>query len=162
MGGVNSSPNVAVYDSSGNERTGVFFVTISSYFVSADFQILSPSNFAIISVLLAVASQTVNDLANKNKNKKSQAIVDQANPQGKSMWFMKLLIPVMMAIFVLTTNAAFGIYVVTNSIMSTLIGFLTNLIVGAVFKKKQEEVNEALEKEANKIERKALRNKGVK
>ncbi|MBQ8468172.1 MAG: YidC/Oxa1 family membrane protein insertase [Clostridia bacterium] len=115
---------------------------------------------AIISVLLSVASQVVNDMANKNKNKKSQAIVDQANPQGKSMWFMKLLIPVMMAIFVLTTNAAFGIYVVTNSIMSTLIGLLTNLIVNAVFKKKQEEVNEALAKEANRLERKF--NKGAK
>jgi len=115
---------------------------------------------AIISVLLSVASQAVNEMANKNKNKKSQAIVDQANPQGKSMWFMKLLIPVMMAIFVLTTNAAFGIYVVTNSIMSTIIGLLTNLIVNAVFKKRQEEVNETLAKEANRLERKA--NKGAK
>lgn len=114
---------------------------------------------AVISVLLAVASQVVNDMSNKNKNKAAQAIVNQANPQGKTMWFMKLLIPVMMAVFVLTTNAAFGIYVVTNSIMSTLIGLLTNLIVGAIFKKKQEEVNEALDKEAGRLERKA--NKGA-
>jgi len=112
---------------------------------------------AVISVLLSIASQAVNDLSNKNKNKQAQAIVNQANPQGKSMWFMKLLVPVMMAIFVFTTNSAFGIYVVTNSIMSTLIGFLTNWIIGLAFKKKQEEVNEALEKEAEKIQRKAIR-----
>ena len=109
---------------------------------------------AVFSVLLSVASQLLNDLSTKNKNKKAQAIVNQANPQSKSMWFMKLLIPVMMAIFVLTTNAAFGIYVVTNSIMSTLIGFATNGIVALVFRKKQAEVNEFLEKEANRIERK--------
>lgn len=112
---------------------------------------------AVISVLLSVASQLLSDLSTKNKNKKAQAIVDQANPRGKSMWFMKLLIPVMMAIFVLTTNAAFGIYVITNSLMSTLIGFATNGIVALVFKKKQAEVNEFLEKEASKIERKAIR-----
>jgi membrane protein YqaA with SNARE-associated domain len=41
--------------------------------------------------------------------------------------------------------------------MSTLIGFLTNWIIGLAFKKKQEEVNEALEKEAEKIQRKAIR-----
>ena len=112
---------------------------------------------AVISVLLSVATQAVNDLSNKNKNKNAQAIVNQANPQGKSMWFMKLLVPVMMAIFVFTTNAAFGIYVVTNSLMSTLIGFLTNWIIGLEFRKKQEEVNEALAKEAEKIQRKAIR-----
>lgn len=112
---------------------------------------------AVISVLLSIATQAVNDLANKNKNKHAQAIVNQANPQGKSAWFMKLLVPVMMAIFVFTTNAAFGIYVVTNSIMSTLIGFLTNWIIGLAFRKKQETVNEALEKEAEKIQRKANR-----
>ena len=112
---------------------------------------------AVISVLLSVATQAVNDLSNKNKNKNAQAIVNQANPQGKSMWFMKLLVPVMMAIFVFTTNAAFGIYVVTNSLMSTLIGFLTNWIIGLAFRKKQEEVNEALAKEAEKIQRKAIR-----
>lgn len=115
---------------------------------------------AVISVLLSVASMLLNELATKNKNKKAQNIVNQANPQGKTMWIMKLLVPVMMAIFVLTTNAAFGIYVVTNSLVSTLIGFLTNLIVGAVFKKKQAEVDEFLLKEANRIERKA--NKGAK
>ena len=112
---------------------------------------------AVLSILLSVATQAVNDLSNKNKNKNAQAIVNQANPQGKSMWFMKLLIPVMMAIFVFTTNAAFGIYVVTNSLVSTLIGFLTNWIIGLAFKKKQEAVNEALEKEAERIQRKAIR-----
>ena len=115
---------------------------------------------AVVSVLLSVASMLLNELATKNKNKKAQNIVNQANPQGKMMWMMKLLVPVMMAIFVLTTNAAFGIYVVTNSLISTLIGFLTNWIVGMVFKKKQAEVDEFLLKEANRIERKA--NKGVK
>lgn len=116
---------------------------------------------AVLAVLLSVASQWVNDLATKNKNKKAQAIVSQANPQSKSMWFMKLLIPVMMAIFVFTTNAGFGIYVVTNSVISTITGLLINVIVDAAFKKRQAEVDEFLAKEVNKIEKKQMR-KGAK
>lgn len=115
---------------------------------------------AVISVLLSLASQFLNDLANKNKNKKAQALVDQANPQAKSMGFMKLVVPIMMAIFVITTNAAFGIYVITNSLISTLISFATNAILKAVFKKKQAEVDEFLLKETARQEKK-LKAKGV-
>ena len=114
---------------------------------------------AILSVGLSVLSQYITELSNKHKNKTAQNIVNAANPQNKSMWFMKLLLPVMMAIFVFTTNAAFGIYVVTNSIISIITGSIINLIIGAVFKKKQAEVDEYLLKEANKIEKKA--NKGA-
>lgn len=109
---------------------------------------------AIISVILSAISMLISDLSTKSKNKKSQKIIDSANPQGKSMWIMKLLIPIMMAIFVFTTNSAFGIYVITNSLMSTIIGFVTNLIVNAVFKKKQAEVEEILAKESMRIEKK--------
>ncbi len=108
---------------------------------------------AVISVVLSVATMMISDLSTKSKNKKSQQVVDAANPQAKSMWFMKLLVPVMMAIFVFTTNSAFGIYVITNSLMSTIIGLITNLIVSKVFRKKEAEVEEELAKEALKLEK---------
>ena len=114
---------------------------------------------AIISVLLSLASQYIGDLSNKNKNKKAQQLVDAANPKGKSMWFMKLLLPIMMAIFVFTTNAAFGIYVVTNSLISIFTSFIINLIIGKVFAKKQAEVDAFLLKETNRIAKKE--NKGA-
>ena len=112
---------------------------------------------AILSVGLSVLSQFINELSNKHKNKTAQQIVDSANPQGKSMWFMKLLLPVMMAMFVITTNAAFGIYVVTNSLISTLTGLLINVIINKVFEKKQDAVDEHLLKEVHRLEKRKLK-----
>lgn len=114
---------------------------------------------AILAVGLSFLSQFINDAANKQKNKHAQQIVDAANPQGKSAWIMKIMLPVMMAIFVFTTNAAFGIYVVTNSIMSTLISLITTAITNKVFAKRQAEVDEYLAKEAGKIQKRL--NKGA-
>lgn len=113
---------------------------------------------AILAILLSVASQFLTEYMNKHKNKTAQNIVDNANPQGKSMWFMKLLLPAMMAIFVFTTNAAFGIYVVTNSIITMIITTIINAIITKVFAKKQADVDAFLLKEAARVEKKA--NKG--
>lgn len=110
---------------------------------------------AILAIGLSLLSQFINELTTKHKNKKAQNIVDQANPQSKATsWIMKLLIPFTMATFVFTTNAAFGIYVVTNSIISTLTGLAINAIVNKVFAKKQAEVDEFLLKEAQRVAKK--------
>ena len=109
---------------------------------------------AIISVLLSVASQYISDLSNKSRNKKARSVADAANPQGMSVKLMKLMLPIIMAIFVLTTNSAFGIYVITNSLMSIVIAAVINLIINAVFKKRQEEVDEILAKEAERLAKK--------
>lgn len=109
---------------------------------------------AILAVLLSAASQFLTDYITKHKNKKAQNLVDSANPQGKSMWFMKLMLPITMAIFVFTTNAAFGIYVVTNSIISMITSVLINLIITKVFAKRQAEVDALLLKEAERAAKK--------
>lgn len=109
---------------------------------------------AILAIALSTLSQFINELTTKHKNKNAQNIVDQANPQTKSSWIMKLLLPLTMATFVFTTNAAFGIYVVTNSIISMITGLLINLIINKVFAKKQAEVDEFLLKEAQRIAKK--------
>lgn len=115
---------------------------------------------AILAIGLSTLSQFINELSTKHKNKNAQNIVDQANPQSKATsWVMKLLIPFTMATFVFTTNAAFGIYVVTNSIISMLTGFVINAIVKKVFAKKQAEVDEFLLKEAKRVAKK--QSKGV-
>lgn len=112
---------------------------------------------AIMAVLFSAASQFLNDYITKHKNKKAQNLVDSANPQGKSMWFMKLLLPLTMAIFVFTTNAAFGIYVITNSIISMITSLIINEIIKKVFAKRQAEVDELLLKEAERAAKKAAK-----
>lgn len=110
---------------------------------------------AILAIGLSLLSQFINELTTKHKNKNAQNIVDQANPQSKATsWIMKLLLPFTMATFVFTTNAAFGIYVVTNSIISMLTSLAINAIVNKVFAKKQAEVDEFLLKEAQRVAKK--------
>jgi len=70
---------------------------------------------------------------------------------------MKILLPAMMVIFVLTSSAAFGLYIVASSIISIGISALTTVIVDACYKKKQAEVDEFLYKQVEKSVRKSKR-----
>lgn len=112
---------------------------------------------AILSIALSFLSQLINELSTKTKNKQTQQLANAGNPQANTMKFMKWIIPFTMAIFVLTTNAAFGIYVVTNSIMTTIIGYFSTLIINAVFKNKQQTVDDILQKEVDRLNKKALK-----
>ena len=73
------------------------------------------------------------------------------------MKFMKIFLPVMMVIFVLTSSASFGLYIVASSLISMLISTLTSLIVNACYKKKEEEIVATLEREAIKSMKKSKR-----
>ena len=108
---------------------------------------------AVLSALVTFLSQWIAELTSKLKNKKLDKMTQQPQNTGM-MKFMKILLPAMMVIFVISSSASFGIYVVTNSIMSILITYLTSLIVNAMTKKKEAEVTEYLEKEALKLAKK--------
>lgn len=103
---------------------------------------------AVFAGVLSFLSQYISEKMNKPRKKEVSQYVDQANPQGGMMKFMKILLPALMVIFVLTSSAAFGLYIVVSSIISILISVLTSVIVDACFKKKQEEIYNQLEKEA--------------
>lgn len=60
-------------------------------------------------------SQMQSSSKKKDKNVPAQ--------QNKAMGFMKLLLPALMIIFTIGYSAAFSLYIVTNSIMSTIISF---------------------------------------
>lgn len=109
---------------------------------------------AILAGVTAFLSQYITELMSKSKNKEVNKLVEQSNPAGGAMKFMKILLPVLMIIFVLTSSAAFSIYIVASQIISIGISALTSVIVNACYKKKQQEVYEALEKEALRSMRK--------
>lgn len=112
---------------------------------------------AVLGAAITFLSQYVSELGNKLKNKKANLIAENAN-QNKSMGLiMKILLPVMMAIFVLTSSASFGIYILASSVISTLLSVVISLIVDKLTAKKQREVTEYLEKEAIKAERRMLK-----
>ncbi len=112
---------------------------------------------AVLAGVTAFLSQYITELMSKPRNKKVNELVEQSNPTGGMMKFMKILMPALMIIFVLTSSAAFGIYIVASQIISIGISALTSLIVDACYKKKQQEVYEVLEKEALKSMRKHKR-----
>lgn len=103
---------------------------------------------AVLSAGLTFLSQWLTELLQKSKNKKVNDLVQQSNQQAGAMKFMKIFLPVMMVIFVLTSSASFGLYIVASSLISMLISTLTSLIVNACYKKKEEEIVATLEREA--------------
>lgn len=95
-------------------------------------------NGYFILVILAGAvtylSVKLSQMQSSNKNKNKQ--LEKANP-NKAMFFMKILLPVLMIIFTVGYSAAFSLYIVTNSIMSTIISF----ILLKVFEKQESKKN---------------------
>ena len=115
------------------------------------------NGYYILAVLAAVVtflSQYVAQLLTKLKNKNLNKIAEAGTQNGGMMKFMKILMPAMMVIFVLTSSSAFGIYVVTSSIVSIGISYLISIFVNLMTKKKEAEVSAYLEKEALKLAKK--------
>lgn len=109
---------------------------------------------AILAGVITYLSQFISDRHNKLKNKKAKLISDQANPTGTAMKVMKIMLPILMVTFVLTSSASFGIYMLASNISSIALGELVSLVVNAMTKKKQLEVEETLAKEADRLIRK--------
>lgn len=102
---------------------------------------------AVLAALTSFLSQYISELMTKSKNKHVNDMMEQNNPTGGTMKFMKILLPAMMVIFVLTSSSAFGIYIVWSSIVSSGLSALLGIIINARFKKREEQVMESLEKE---------------
>ena len=115
----------------------------------------------VVTFLSTWVSEKGNKLNRKQEKKTTNQFIKSAEPQtaqspmaqSGTMKIMKLVIPVIMIIFVLTSSAAFGIYIVTQSAIGIGIGAVINLIVNKLTYQKQLEVNEYLDK----VERKALK-----
>lgn len=112
---------------------------------------------AILAGVTSFLSQYIGELMNKSKNKNVNQLVESANANGGTAKFMKILLPAMMVLFVVTSSSAFGIYLVASSVISMGISAAVGAIVNACYKKKQEEVMLYLEKEANKAVRRSKR-----
>ncbi|MBQ8451272.1 MAG: YidC/Oxa1 family membrane protein insertase [Clostridia bacterium] len=110
---------------------------------------------AIMAGVLTFLSQWISELHTKLKNKKANQVAKGANPMnGGTLKLMKFILPAIMIMFTLTTGSGFGIYIISSSLASIVIGELTTLIVDALTKKQRLEVEEELEKEANRLIRK--------
>lgn len=106
----------------------------------------------VLAGLITFLSQYIAELHNKLKNKKANAIAKSASTEmGSTMKVMKIVMPIIMVVFTLTASASFGLYIVASNIATIALGELTSLIVDKLTKGKRQEVEEALEKEANRL-----------
>lgn len=106
----------------------------------------------VLAGLITFLSQYIAELHNKLKNKKANAIAKSASTEmGSTMKIMKIVMPIIMVVFTLTTSASFGMYILASNIATIALGELTSVIVDSLTKNKRKEVEEALEKEANRL-----------
>lgn len=114
------------------------------------------NGYFILAVLaggITFLSQFLVEAHNKLKNKKAKQLATEsmAASMNSSMKIMKYIMPVIMILFVLQSSASFGIYIVASNISSIAYGEISNLIINRITRKQQKEVEEVLEKEANRL-----------
>ena len=114
------------------------------------------NGFLILAVLAAgitFLSQYISELHGKLKNKKAKQVVENSMMESldMTMKIMKFVMPIIMLVFVLTSTASFGIYILASNIATIAIGELINLIINKITHKKQLEVESVLEKEMDRL-----------
>ena len=89
----------------------------------------------ILSIGMMVLSQIVTMRSQKEANK-----YQTADGQGaKTQKFMLVLMPIIYGIFAFMYSAAFSIYMIISSLVSLLVTVLCNLILGRIFKRKEDD-----------------------
>ena len=87
----------------------------------------------VLAGVITYFSMKLSQMQSSKKNKNTQI------PQNKSMAFMKFLLPALMIIFTIGYSTAFSLYIVTNSIMSTIISF----VLLKIFEKQENKTNKS-------------------
>ena len=93
----------------------------------------------------------IEQLAYRNKKAQHLANATADATTNTSMKMMKIIMPIIMVFFAFSSSASFGIYLLASSLSSILIGEITSPIINKLTKKQQKEVEEVLEKEANRM-----------
>lgn len=94
---------------------------------------------AVLSGIMAYVSQKIMEKSNDIKGVKDPQV-----PQSQSMAIMKFLLPAINVIFILTSNSAFGLYLLTSSIASTLLSLIINILVNKSTAKLEEDTKQVL------------------
>lgn len=94
----------------------------------------------ILSALITIASQLLMNVGVKAKNKKGEDVKVKNNTNI----MMLILLPALMIYFTLKYTSAFSLYIIVNSVMSTLIGILLNLIMNKMEDRKENNTKKAI------------------
>lgn len=108
---------------------------------------------AVLVVLTSLLSQYISERMNNPKSKKTQT----DDPTQKSMQMMKLILPLVILIFVLTNTASFGIYILVGNVFGLIFNILVGFLVKKLTQKEEEKYLAYVEKEAIKNSKKEQR-----
>lgn len=107
---------------------------------------------AILAGVITFAQQIITDFHTKLKNKKANKLAKATNKQTQmSLKVMKIIMPLIMVCFVLTSSASFGIYILASNVAAIAFGEIIALIVDKMTKNKRLEVEAELAKEAERL-----------
>ena len=143
-----------------NEDVSIYKSTFNEYYDTVSIIIntqggKSKNGFFILPILAALVtflSQVVTERSTRLKNKKASMLTQNTDvAMSSSMKVMKFILPIIMVTFVLRSSASFGIYIVTSNIVAMATSSISTLIINKITHKQQLEVEEYLEKEANRL-----------
>ena len=108
---------------------------------------------AILAAIITFLSQYLTELSTKLKNAKAKLVAQNtSNPSMQSsMKIMKIIMPIIMVVFVLQSSASFGIYIFASNIVAIITNQVSTIIINKITHKQQTEVEEFLEKEADRL-----------
>ena len=98
----------------------------------------APNGYFVL-IILSIGLMVVSQLITMKSSKESNQYQTVDGQGAKSQKMMLIIMPMIYAIFAFLYSAAFSIYMIMSSFFAICVTLLSNLILGAVFRKKEQE-----------------------
>ncbi len=103
----------------------------------------SSHNGYYILIILSIGTMALSQFITMRSQKESNKYQTADGQGAKSQKFMLIFMPLLYAVFAFLYSAAFSIYMIMSSVISLAVTLICNLILGKIFKKKEEEAVKA-------------------
>lgn len=131
--------DVVLADGTEVELTAVFDETRYDNLVSELGEFTEAPNGYFILIILSIGFMVLSQILSMKSSKESNQYQTVDGSGARSQKMMLIIMPLIYGIFAFFYSAAFSIYMTMSSIISIIVMLLSNLILGRVFKKKEEE-----------------------
>lgn len=131
--------DVVLADDTEVELTAVFDETRYDNLVSELGEFTEAPNGYFILIILSIGFMVLSQILSMKSSKESNQYQTVDGSGARSQKMMLIIMPLIYGIFAFFYSAAFSIYMTMSSIISIIVMLISNLILGRVFKKKEEE-----------------------
>ncbi len=131
--------DVVLADDTEVELTAVFDETRYDNLVSELSEFTDAPNGYFILIILSIGFMVLSQILSMKSSKETNQYQTVDGSGARSQKMMLIIMPLIYGIFAFFYSAAFSIYMTMSSIISIIVMLLSNLIIGRIFKKKEEE-----------------------